>query len=82
MKRCNPTSTSNTSCSSAATAASDEMKKRLEERTKQDQKYFPTLPPPPTSLPSSAQSLEHRSPLLGAQVQHLPLTQLPHGRKA
>ena len=53
MKRCNPTSTSNNSCSTAtatataaATAASDEMKKRLEERTKQDQKYFPTLPLP------------------------------------
>ena len=51
MKRCNPSSTSNNSCSSAtataaATAASDEMKKRLEERMKQDQKYFPTLPLP------------------------------------
>ena len=56
MKRCNPSSTSNNSCSSsataaaaaAATAASDEMKKRLEERMKQDQKYFPTLPLPST----------------------------------
>ena len=51
MKRCNPTSTSNNSCSSAATAAAtaanDEMKKRLEERMKQDQKYFPILPLPP-----------------------------------
>jgi hypothetical protein len=46
MKRCNPVSTSN-SCGgggAAATAAADEMKKRLEERMKQDQRYFPTLP--------------------------------------
>jgi hypothetical protein len=47
MKRCNPVSTSGSSSCAVSTAAADEMKKRLEERMKQDQRYFPTLPVTP-----------------------------------
>jgi hypothetical protein len=43
MKRVNPTSTS---CSTPSKVVEEEIKKRLEERNKQDQKYFPTLPLP------------------------------------
>ena len=44
MKRVNPPST--LSPSTPSKVVEEEIKKRLEERTKQDQKYFPTLPLP------------------------------------